>query len=221
MTVTELVESDSSWADDVEVRRHRWLRAVAVIAVLVIAVAIGLFGWADRYQPLDLSSGSFAAGGQLTASMDDSTDFHFAGTPTVVNALGTEYRVPTAAGDTVEIVFTISNTGSQPVSIRSFGAQSGFGPEVKLGRFESPAGSALFQPFAPFSLGHGGSRSVVLAFAFAKLCPSGGIPLFEKGGSVGIGSIPVTYSYLGLRHTVDLSLGKSFVSLENAPFCFG
>jgi hypothetical protein len=96
-------------------------------------------------------------------------------------------------------------------------------PDVTLGRFESAselAGTAAFQTFAPFTLGHHESRSVVVTLTYAKLCPSGRVPLFEKGGGIGFGSMTVAYSYRGIRHTAKLSLPKTFFTLESAPLCF-
>jgi hypothetical protein len=221
--VTELIDYDPTWSGEVAPRRGWWLRLAAALVVVVLAAGVALVLWADHYQPLAIGGGSYGAGSQLTASMDDSTDFDFQGTPTLANALGTEFQVPAASGDTVELLFTISNNQSQPVQIRSFGPQLGPGGNITVGRFESPSvdgGPALFQPFAPFTLGGHASRSVVVALTFAKVCPSGRIPLFEKGGSMGFGSMALAYSYRGIRHVRNLSLNKIFFSLENAPLCF-
>ncbi len=213
--MTTLIESEVPAAAGSTRRRWPWIVA-SLLVVVAIGTGTGLFVAADHYRPLTTCCSEDATTGSLSALSDPH------GVTLVSNELGTEWKVPTAVGSTVDLLFTVANTGSRPVKILSFGSAAGMGRGVTLGRFESTGPGGQGPPlvaFKSFTLSRDLPRDLWVTLTFNKTCPDGAAAVPEAGG-VTFESFPVTYEFAGIRHTVNLSLNDAAYSLERMPICW-
>lgn len=198
--------SDASPGVSPPSRRKRVLIVVGVVAVVVVAA--GLVS-AYRYQPLSQSyQGEF---GSTVSAWNGSKVIHTTTQITgqlshtvpgpITKGIWTE---PTAAYN-VEVVVTINNSGPQAVTIDGFGSPApgvakrflGYSL-IESGSYGSAGSKSI--PFKSFSFA--GHSSKVVVVDYTQLCtPS------STGDSItSYTQMPVTYSFMGFRHTVGVPI---------------
>jgi hypothetical protein len=176
--------------------------AVTAIVVAFVIVAGAVWFWASYdplcHEPCGGVSGVHGPGvarlGSITSPQGES-----------FNA----YRLELRQGQEFSFWVTLSNKGPFDVTVARIGvAQAEFQnlPVVRV-QMESPANAlgaspAALVPFRPFSLGsHEQSPSIYVTMQLAQC--------FDEGTSTTIGSIPVSYRFLGLTHHTTVFLYSS------------
>lgn len=183
--------------------RRRWPRVLLwIVAVALLADAVGFAVFAWRYQPLTGNRAAFgvderAVSTAFTAIAPDGTRFM-------------QFHLASGKRGTFSYAFTLSNTGLLPVTVTSITSRlagvEATGPlqqlRVRTGEDGTPLDDwDVAAPVEAFSLdGNGGSRFVIVDARFTG-CDR------THGPAAAFGSVDVGYRVLGLinrRTTVEL-----------------
>jgi len=198
--------SDASTGVSPPSRRKRVLIVVGVVAVVVVAA--GLVS-AYRYQPLSQAyHGEF---GSTVSAWNGSKVAHATAqitgqlTPTVSGPITEDiWKEPTGAYN-VEIVVTINNSGPHAVTIDGFGSPApGVAKRflgytlIESGSYGSAGSKSI--PFKSFSFAGHSSKVVVVDYTQPCTPSSAGASITSYT------QMPVTYSFLGFRHTVGVPI---------------
>ncbi len=180
-------------------RRRRWPKVVFwIVALALVADAVGFMAYVSRYQPLEAGSAWGVDARQVVRELKvrSPEGRHF-----------TQFRIDDVHGGRFWYGFTLMNGGRLPVTITSVGAESAggaatlaqtgvrLGPEGGGGRFATLEAT----PFQSFTLEATRHRSIVIDARIAG-CHRQGEPTYT-------GSVDVTYKVLGFftrRTTVTL-----------------
>jgi hypothetical protein len=180
-------------------RRRRWPRVVLwIVALGLVADAVGFMAYVSRYQPLQAGSMWGLDARQVVRELEvrSPDGRHFS-----------QFRIDDLHGGRFWYGFTLANGGRLPVTITSIEAESSegattlaqtgvrLGPEGGGGRFENLEAT----PFQSFTLASTGVRSIVIDARIAG-CRRQGEPTYN-------GSVDVAYKVLGFftrRTTVTL-----------------
>jgi hypothetical protein len=194
-------------ADSAPVRRPRgrWRAVVAVATVLVVAVGAGWWYVASSLVWSSNVTGMVASRGHAT---------------TISNIYGTEYRYRPNPGDRLTI-YAQFGPWSQPVTIVSVGSPfpdgtggtSGLVSDVTAAaRSGWPNDGIQWEPVASTVVPPDGP-GIQLRWTFTiPRCASRNASTFI------VDSVPVTFRYLGITHTVQADLGAAY-GLASSPAC--
>lgn len=196
-------------------RRRRALTVTGVIAMVILATGLAS---AYRYQPLlQTRQGEF---GSYVVAWNSSKVDH-----TTINAISQTssavpgpvieviWTEPTGAYN-VEVVATINNSGSHAVTIEGLGAPAPGVPKSHLTAFFHKPGSYGSEggaPFHPFTLTAHSSKTVVVDYT--QICS----PSSAGASYLSHTQMPVTYSFLGFRHTVGVPINPYVI--KRRPSC--
>jgi hypothetical protein len=194
--------------------RHTVLVAVGLIGAIAAAAVVGV----DRYQPLGQSlEGEYWSSvvawnssnvSHTTTQVTEQFGPHL--TLPVTEDLWTE---PTGAYD-VEAGFTLSSVGPWAVTIDAVGSpMPGVARRGLLVFFYSTKNHGVRNGprFHPFALAGRGHKAIVVEYT--KRCT----PSSAHGPYASYSEIPVTYSFLGLRHTVGVPIEP--YEIKTRPSC--
>jgi hypothetical protein len=190
-------------------------RALRTVLVVVVAVIFLAAYWAYSYSPLVQNFNNFSSGeyGSYVANADG-VEAHYTITDGGQSSpMGTQTWVEPTGKFFVQTETEITNSGSHAVRIDhvgqpSFGYQTS-GYQVSFYRnvkFPYEAGAA----FHPFVLAAHSQRMVVVSYS--QRCATGApTEMVIDAGAIfsGPSSLPVTYSFLGFAHTVDVPVAPT------------
>lgn len=191
---------------------RRPLRTVLVVVVAVIV--LGIY-WAYSYSPLVQNFNNFSSGeyGSYVGSADG-VEAHYTITDAGQSSpMGTQTWVEPTGKFFVQTETEITNSGSHAVRIDHVG-QPNFGSKIGDYRvsfyrnvnFPHEAGAA----FHPFVLSAHSQRMVVVSYS-QQCATSAPAETLTSDGAIfsGPSSLPVTYSFLGFAHTVDVPVAPT------------
>jgi hypothetical protein len=183
-------------------KRRRWPIVLVSVFIVIVALGVALYVAASHYQPLSQSldggygSEVLSSNGVLAANRVTG-----AGANTVV-----VWTEPTGSFR-VEVVFTITNVERFPVTIDAASAPpnpSGTS-NVHVYVDSKPKAEGAYglkggPTFTPVTLASGGQLE--LAIHWDQQC----VPTSAASGATKYTSLPVSYTFLGFHHTVDVPI---------------
>jgi hypothetical protein len=213
--------TDQPWIDSVESpieesreagKRRRWPIAVVAFVVVIVAIGAALYVAASHYQPLDQSiEGSYGA--QVLASNGSLAANH-------INSAGSTRMIWTepAGSFLVEVVVSLNNNQRFGVTIDKVLAPANPSGTSNVHVFFDSSGldvgnygykgGPTFKPTALASKG-----SLTLALHWNQQC----VPASAQSAATTYTSLPVEYTFLGFRHTVNVPIEP--LTIRPRPLC--
>ena len=196
-------------------RRRTWIIRIALLtAIALVIAAIGVFSWAKHYQPLTAGTTMYGVRGDSSVEVRQ-IDNHF----------GTEYRVVTARpGGHLVLTFDLSvpSDAAFGVTVDTVGSPMPLsGSSSYVGWVDSAdVRSKFLGPTPRPSLADGpvridpGQIAIVTVDLTMATCDR----YSRTAAWATFTTVPVTYSALGITHTVDLPFTYA-VSMGRTPTC--
>lgn len=142
-----------------------------------------------------------------------------AGITDLRNALGHEAQVEVVPGGRFVAWVNLRNDGARDVRVKGIPARSFFswafdGAVIDdPGDGEEPGRDEV--PFAPFTLKAGDSVPLRLEFRFARCSPGEQ----DRDGSMTLKTLPLDYTVLGVRQSVQVSFDEMAITVSTAGTC--
>jgi hypothetical protein len=178
--------------------RRVLLTALAIIVVAVVLVVDWVYKYSPIAQSLQTTSGEWSS--YVANAKGIEAHYTFTSTPDV---LGAEQVWSEPLGTfSVEVETEVVNTGSHAVRIDRVGKQD-FGyktSDYRISFFrQGKSGHIAGAPFHSFTLAGHAQRMVVVDYSqWCATSATAGTTFY------GLSSLPVTYSYFGFAHTVNV-----------------
>jgi hypothetical protein len=203
LSATETSDEISASIDNAPVRtksklpRPLW----AVLVVAVVAVLVGV-GWAFTYNPLAQTWQNINGEFYTHVENTNGKEAHYTFSSIPDSPVSEQVWSEPSGTFSVEVETEITNTGSHAVRIDQvdkpdFGYKTS-GYRVSFYK-NSPTGSVAGTPFHPFTLAGHAQKMVVVDYS--QRCVTSGTAGTEI---FGLSGLPVTYSFFGFSHTVDV-----------------
>lgn len=202
-----LVDSDTWMKDDdaEPTKRRRWPIVVASVLIVIVAIGAALYVAASHYQPLAQTlNGEY--GSEVTSSDGSLAINHPYGTNSV------NWTEPSGSFR-VEVIVTINNDQRFPVTIDKVLAPPNPSGNTNVQTFfdstPTKAGAYGFKggpAFKPTTLASEGQLQVVLHWT--QQC----VPRSAASGETTYTSVPVTFTFEGFHHTVNVPIDTLSIS---------
>ncbi len=181
--------------------RRPWNLVLVGVLIVLVALLVSGYAWADSYQPLTAGSYGLFPAGSVTGRNGETSITFRAGAPF---ALG--FSVRNQGGFTVRVV-GVPLVGATPFSTRLLVSKPLEHPRAV------PGPTA---PFRPFDLGPGEERMLILRGWFASCFTTGAGTVAE------FTDLPVRFQFLWRAQTISVPLSSPLViRFPAGPRCAG